>query len=131
MDPHTIHDDREYQAALGEIERLWNAPAGSPKAQRLETWGVLIDQYEASATRPLRADPVEMIKADMNMTGRGRADFARIVGQNRASEILARKRPLTLDMIRAISGAWDIPADLLIARYETADRRGAGVTAHA
>jgi antitoxin component HigA of HigAB toxin-antitoxin module len=51
----------------------------------------------------------------MKMNGRTRADLAALIGQNRATEVLARKRPLTLPIIRAISRTWDIPADLLIA----------------
>ena len=56
----------------------------------------------------------------MEMNGRTRSDLADLIGQSRATEVLARKRPLTLPMIRTINQAWEIPADLLIAEYATA-----------
>ncbi|WP_293899078.1 hypothetical protein [Phenylobacterium sp.] len=69
---------------------------------------------------PSAVDPVAVILADMEMNGRSRADLAAILGQNRATEIIGRRRALTLQMIRRIHREWQIPADMLIAEYDTA-----------
>jgi len=81
----------------------------------------LVELYERRTARPERpVDPVEVIKAEMELNGRTRGDLAALPGQNRATEILARRRPLTLAMIRRLNAAWGVPADLLIGAYETA-----------
>jgi len=118
MPPKIIRSDDEYKFAMAEIDRLWNAEAGSDAEAELEHWGLLVDAYEA--IRPGQIDPVSVIKAEMEMNGRTRADLAAIIGENRATEILSRKRALTLPMIRNICAAWEIPADLLIADYAVA-----------
>ncbi len=119
MEPRPIHSAAEHKAAIVEIERLWNSEEESD-IQRLADWGELIDLYEARQIKPARnLDPVAVICAEMEMNGRTRADLAVVIGQNRATEILGRKRPLTLAMIRALVGAWGVPADLLIGAYET------------
>ena len=120
MEPKPIHTASDHNAAMAEVERLWGSRAADD-VQRLADWGELIDLYEARQIRPAQGlDPVAIIRAEMEMNGRSRADLAALVGQNRATEILGRKRPLTLPMIRRLVSAWGIPADLLIAAYETA-----------
>ncbi len=115
--PKAIHNASEYEAAMGELRRLERAVPGSEEAALFETWAVLVDAYEASAIKPSDVDPVDIIKAHMEMTGLTRADFARVVGQSRATEILNRRRTLTLDMIRAIAAAWGIAIELLTPAY--------------
>jgi HTH-type transcriptional regulator/antitoxin HigA len=120
IEPRPIHSEADYELALTELARLWTAESAED-GRRLADWGELIDLYEARLIQPPRnLDPVAVIKAEMEMNGRSRADLAAIVGQNRATEILKRKRPLTLPMIRALHAQWGIPSDLLIAEYETA-----------
>jgi antitoxin component HigA of HigAB toxin-antitoxin module len=120
MEIRPIHDAEELAAAKDEIARLWDATSDED-LQRLADWADLVDRYEASRIeRPRDLDPVAVITAEMEMNGRTRGELADIIGQSRATEILARKRLLTLPMIRAISRAWSIPADLLIAEYEIA-----------
>ena len=120
MEIRPIHNADELAAAKDEIARLWDATSDED-VQRLADWADLIDRYEASQIEPPRhVDPVAVITAEMEMNGRTRADLADLIGQNRATEVLARKRPLTLPMIRAINREWGVPADLLIAEYETA-----------
>ena len=119
MEPKPIHSAADHKAAMIEVERLWSSEDASD-VQRLADWGELIDLYEARRIKPARGlDPVAVIRAEMEMNGRTRADLAAVVGQNRATEILNRKRPLTLQMIRALVREWGVPADLLIAEYET------------
>lgn len=123
MELHPIHSEAELKAAKAEIARLWDAESDED-VQRLADWAELVDVFEARLIKPARSvDPVAVIHAEMEMNGRSRADLAAIVGQSRATEILSRKRPLTLSMIRAIHKAWDIPADMLIDEYETGGAR--------
>lgn len=120
MEPKPIHTPADHAVAMAEIERLWDAE-DTADIRRLADWGELVDLYETRRIKPARAlDPVEVIRAEMDMNGRSRADLAAIVGQNRATEILNRKRPLTLQMIRGLVREWGVPADLLIPEYETA-----------
>jgi HTH-type transcriptional regulator/antitoxin HigA len=114
-----IHTEQGYNEAMGTLATLWRAAPGSDEAAQLEILGTLIDIYERAQIKPATLNPVEVIKAEMEMNGRTRADLAALIGQSRATEILARARPLTLPMIRAISEAWEIPAGLLVADYKT------------
>ena len=120
MEPRPIHDERDYETALREIRRLWDAVSPAD-VRRLADWGALVDLYETGQmTVPAGLDPVAVIQAEMEMNGRTRADLAALLGQNRATEILGRKRPLTLPMIRRLHREWGIPAEMLIAEYEMA-----------
>ena len=119
MEPRPIHDDDDLQVAKAEMRRLWDAQDASD-VRRLADWGMLLDLYEASLVEPPRGvDPVAVILAEMDMNGRSRADLAALIGESRASEIISRKRPLTLRMIRRLHCEWNIPAEMLIAEYET------------
>jgi antitoxin component HigA of HigAB toxin-antitoxin module len=119
MNIHVIRNDEDHAAALGMIERFWDAPDGSKEADALEVLAVLVDDYE-NARWPIEAlDPVETLKAHMVATGRNQADLAQLVGsRSRASEVIARKRALTLGMIRNLESEWNLPATLLIAAYD-------------
>lgn len=118
MEPRPIHNEADRRAAIDEIERLWRCDNDEDR-QRLADWGELVDLYEARQIRPAQSlDPIAVIRAEMQMNGRSRADLAALVGQNRASELLARTRVLTLRQIRALHDQWGIPADLLVAEYE-------------
>ena len=120
MEPKPIHTFAEHKVAMGEVGRLWGTQDAAD-LRRLADWGELIDLFEARQIKPAQSvDPVAVIRAEMEMNGRTRADLAAIVGQSRATEVLNRKRPLTLPMIRKLVHCWSIPADLLIAEYETA-----------
>ncbi len=120
MEPRPIHSEPELTVAKMEIQRLWNA-TGDEDLQRLADWAAAVDAYEANVIRPAAApDPVGVIVAEMAMNGRTRDELAGLIGQNRATEILGRRRPLTLPMIRALHRAWGIPAEMLIGEYQTA-----------
>jgi HTH-type transcriptional regulator/antitoxin HigA len=118
MDIRPIHNDDDLRAALAEIERLWKSPAGSPEADRLEIFTVLVERYEEASWTAKDLDPVDMLEYAFTDMGRSQAELAALLGsRSRASEIMARKRPLTLDMIRKISAAWSIPLALLVKPY--------------
>jgi len=120
MEIRPIHNADELAVAKDEIARLWDATSDED-LQRLADWADLVDRYEASQIElPRDVDPIAVIAAEMEMNGRTRSELAALIGQNRATEVLARRRSLTLPMIRAINRAWGVPADLLIAEYETA-----------
>lgn len=118
MDIHPIRNDEDHSAALALIERYWDAPDGSEEADALDVLAVLVDDYE-NTRWPIEAmDPIETIKAHMTATGRSQADLAELVGsRSRASEVIGRKRALTLGMIRNLESEWNVPATLLIASY--------------
>jgi HTH-type transcriptional regulator / antitoxin HigA len=113
-----IRDDTAHRAALKEIDRLWGARKGTPDGDRLDVLATLADLYERSRWPDEDLDPVEAIKARMENSGRSRKDFEKIVGSSgRASEILNRKRHLTLAMIWKLVREWGMPAEVLVRPY--------------
>ena len=125
MDIHPIRNDADHSAALEMIERFWDAPDGSKEADTLDVLAVLVDDYENTRWPIEVLDPIETIKAHMVATGRNQADLAHVVGsRSRASEVIGRKRALTLGMIRNFESAWNLPATLLIAPYDLKSPRG-------
>src|SRR3546814_5885488 len=78
----------------------------------------LVDEYERKRWPVDKLYPVEAIEAAMEAEGRTRADLASLIGQSRATEVLARKRGLTLHMIRKIERAWHVPASILVREYQ-------------
>jgi HTH-type transcriptional regulator/antitoxin HigA len=118
MDIRPIRTEVDLHAALAEIERLWKSPTGSPEADRLEVLTLLVERYEEAIWTAKDLDPVDMLEYAFADMGRSQAELAALLGsRSRASEIMARKRPLTLDMIRKISAAWNIPLALLAKPY--------------
>lgn len=118
-----IRDDAAHRAALKEIDRLWGARKGTPDGDRLDVLMTLADLYERSRWPDEDLDPVEAIKARMENAGRTRKDFEKIVGSSgRASEILNRKRHLTLAMIWKLVREWKMPAEVLVRPYPLAAR---------
>ncbi|MBP6586155.1 MAG: transcriptional regulator, partial [Flavobacterium sp.] len=101
MDIKPIKTERDYNQAIERLEIIFNATSGSPEGDELEVLGILIDQYENENFPIGLPDPIEAIKFRMEQMGYTQSDLANIVGlKSRASEILNRKRKLTLEMIR-------------------------------
>ncbi|WP_119418282.1 helix-turn-helix domain-containing protein [Desertibaculum subflavum] len=124
-----IRNAAAHKAALKEIDRLWGARKGTPEGDRLDVLMTLADLYERSRWPDEDLDPVEAIKARMENSGRTRKDFEAIVGSSgRASEILNRKRHLTLTMIWKLVHEWKMPAEVLVRPYAlaTAAKRSGG-----
>ena len=118
LDVKPVRDDASHAAALAEIDRLWDSAPGTPEADRLSVWVILVDAYEAERWPITPADPIDTIKAEMDMNGRTQADLAALIGsQSRASEILNRRRRLTVEMIHKLVDAWGLPADWLVRPY--------------
>lgn len=118
MDIFPIRTDKDHLAAMREIERLWDAKDGTEEFNRLDILATLVDAYEAKRWPVADLDPVDTIKADMELNGRSLNDLTKVIGKSRATEVLKRRRPLTLGMIRKLHHAWHIPADRLVREYE-------------
>lgn len=120
MDIRPIRTDEDHRAALGEIEALWGAEEGTAEGDRLDVLATLVEAYEMRRWPIEELDPVEAIEAAMASEGHSRSDLANVIGQSRATEILQRKRPLTLPMIRKIAAAWHVPEGVLVKEYPLA-----------
>lgn len=110
-----IKTERDYQKALKEIEKLWDAKPNTPKGDRLEVLVTLVEAYEQKHYKVEPPDPVEAIKFRMEQLGLRASDLAKILGgRSRVSEVLNRKRKLTVDMMRSLRKRLDIPAESLL-----------------
>jgi HTH-type transcriptional regulator/antitoxin HigA len=119
MDIRPIKTDADYQAALEEIERLFDAALDAPEGDRLEVLTTLVEAFEAKHYAIPLPDPIEAINYHMESRGLSRADLEPYIGsRGRVSEILNRKRPLTIEMIRRLHAGLGIPAEVLIQPYE-------------
>ena len=125
MDIRPIRTDEEHRAALEEIETLWGAAEGTAEGDRLEVLATLVEAYEDRRWPLDELDPVEAIEAAMAHEGLDRAALAALIGQSRATEILQRKRALTLPMIRKIAAAWHVPERVLVKEYRLHGDRAA------
>lgn len=118
MDIRPIKTEEDYQAALAEIERLFDALPETPDGDRLEVLMTLVEVYEDEQYSIPDPDPVEAINYYMESRGLTRKDLEPYIGTRaRVSEVLNRKRPLTLNMIRRLNSEFGISADVLIAPY--------------
>ena len=118
MEIRPIKTKRDYQAALREVERLWNAPEGSAGADRLDVLVLLIQAYESKHFPIADPDPIDFLNHVMESRGLTRKDLEPYIGSRaRVAEVLNRVRPLSLDMIRKLSASLKIPAEVLVQRY--------------
>lgn len=117
MEIRPIKTDEDHGAALREVEALWGADEGTAEGDRLDVLATLIEAYEDKRWPIEDLDPIEAIEAAMAHDGHSRSDLAKVIGQSRATEILQRKRPLTLPMIRKIAAAWRVPERVLVKEY--------------
>jgi len=118
MNIKPIKTKKDYEQALARLEVIFEAKKGTPKGDELELLGMLVDNYENEKFPIGFPDPVEAIKFRMEQLGYTQTDFAKVVGlKSRASEILNRKRKLSLEMIRQIHDSLNIPTEVLIQAY--------------
>ena len=111
----------DYDAAISRIEKLWGAENGTADGNELGALALLVDAYEKAHWPTADLDPVDTLIAHMDLNDYGRADLAKVLSStSRASEILNRRRALNLTMICAISAAWGLPTNMLIAEYKLA-----------
>lgn len=116
MDIRLIRNDDDHAAAVREIERLWGAEPGTAESDRLDVLAMLVEKYEGERWPDEdTSDPIDLLNYAIDELGHTQAELAELLGsRSRASEVLARRRALTVEMIRKISEAWKIPADLLV-----------------
>lgn len=118
MEIRPIKTEADYQAALAEIERLFDAAPGSPEADLLEVWTALVEAYEEKHYPIPEPDPIVAIVYHMESRGLTRRDLEPYIGSRaRVTEVLNRKRPLSLEMIRQLHTGLGISADVLIQPY--------------
>lgn len=121
MEVRPIRTETDYQQALREIELLFNAAPNSPESDRLDVLSTLVEAYEKKQIAIAIPDPIEAIYYYMESRGWSRRDLESCLGSRaRVSEVLSRKRPLTLKMIRKLNQELGIPAEILIQPYQSA-----------
>jgi HTH-type transcriptional regulator/antitoxin HigA len=119
MDIKPIRTQRDYKAALAEIQRLFDAKPGTPDGDRLEVLATLVEAYEQQHYPILPPDPVEAIVYFMQSRGLSRTDLEPYLGSRaKVSEVLNRRRSLSIEMIRRLHDGLGIPAEVLIQPYE-------------
>jgi len=116
VDIRPIRNEDDHAAALREIERLWGAAPGSDDGDKLDILATLVEKYEDTRWPHVDAsDPIDLLIYAIEELGHTQAELAELLGsRSRASELLNRHRPLTVEMIHKISSAWKIPAELLV-----------------
>jgi HTH-type transcriptional regulator / antitoxin HigA len=118
MNIKPIKTKKDYEQAMLRLENIFGARKGTTKGDELEILSMLIEKYEDEKFPIDLPDPVEAIKFRMEQMGMTQTDLANIIGQkSRASEILNRKRKLSLDMIRQLHQQWHIPTEVLVQAY--------------
>jgi len=120
MEIRPIRNRADYDAAVAEIERLWNAEPGTDDGDKLDILATLVEKYE-NEHWPIdasRVDPIDLLNYLIDEGGHTQGELAELLGsRSRASEILNRRRALTVEMIHKISSEWRVPAELLIKPY--------------
>ena len=116
MDIRPIKTEQDYDAAIGRIEELWGAKRDTPQGDELDLLVTLVESYEIKHYPIAPPDPIDAIKFRMEQMGMTKADMVQYLGsQSRVSEILNRKRSLTLKMIKSLYKGLKIPAEVLLA----------------
>src|SRR5689334_1797530 len=118
MDIKPIKTKKDYKEALLKLENIFDAKPGTSKGDELEVLSILIEKYEDEHFPIGLPDPIEAIKFRMEQLGYNQVDLAKVIGlKSRASEILNKKRKLSLEMIRLLHDRLNIPTDVLIQPY--------------
>lgn len=126
-----IRNEADYDAALDAIETYFEhePEPGTPEADRFDIMATLIGAYEREHWPIDPPEPIDAIRHCMEQHGYNRSDLANLLGsRSRASEIMNRRRPLTMEMAWKLHREWGLPAEILIRPYHTnaapASRRG-------
>ena len=118
MNIHPIHTENDYNVALKRVESLMDAVPGSKDFDELEILSTLVESYETKHYSIDAPDPIEAIKFRMEQEGLMQKDLVAIFGnKSRVSEVLNKKRKLTLDMIRNLHENLNIPFENLLGEY--------------
>lgn len=118
MEIKPVRSEADYQAALKEIEKLIESQPGTPEGDRMDVLVTLVEAYEAKHFPiPEPDDPVQVLEYYMESRGLSRSDLIAFLGsKERVSEVLNRKRGLSLGMIQRLHDGLGIPADLLVGK---------------
>src|SRR3990172_3046815 len=115
MNIRPIRNEADYDQALAEVDRLWGAKQGTPNGDRLDVLLVLVEHYEVKHHPIDPPDPVEAIKFRMEQMNLTRKDLEPLIGpRGRVAEVINRRRPLSLSMIRKLHQSLHIPLESLI-----------------
>lgn len=118
MDWKVIKTEKDYQKALKRLETIFDSKKGSKNGDELELLSLLIDNFEKEKFPIDLPDPIEAIKFRMEQLGYTQKDLTEVIGlKSRVSEILSKKRKLTLDMIRKLNEVLGIPTEVLVRDY--------------
>jgi len=118
MELKPVRSKKDYQIALVEVARLWDAPAKSAAADRLDVLAMLVENYERQHFPIADPDPIEFLQHVMESRDLSRKDMEAFIGpRGRVADILNRTRPLTLKMIRRLADGLHLPAEVLIKPY--------------
>jgi HTH-type transcriptional regulator/antitoxin HigA len=116
MDIKPIKTEQDYNSAINRIEELWGVKKDTPEGDEFELIVTLVESYEIKHYPIAPPDPIDAIKFRMEQMNMTKADMVQYLGsQSRVSEILNRKRSLTLSMIKALYKGLKIPAEILLA----------------
>ena len=126
MNIKLIKTDTDYQKALRRLEEIFDAKIGTPESDEADILGLMVDEYEKKHYHIDAPDPIEAIKIRMEEMQLKQVDLADAIGgKNRVSEVLNRKRKLTVEMIRNLTKRLNLSAGLLIHDYELDGQRRA------
>ena len=119
MNIKPIKTESDYQFALKRLDKIFNEAVGTPESDEADVLGVLIDEYEKKYYQIDSPDPIEAIKIRMEELQLKQVDLVNeIGGKSRVSEVLNRKRKLTVEMIRKLTRKLNLSADILITDYQ-------------
>jgi HTH-type transcriptional regulator/antitoxin HigA len=125
---HAVTDPESHARALRRIERLWNAVPGTPAAAEFDALATLVDTYERRNFPIAPPDPIDAIETRCEELGWSRKELETVLGSRaRVSEVLARRRPLSLAMIRRVHAVLGIPAEILITEPKPSSKARARV----
>jgi HTH-type transcriptional regulator/antitoxin HigA len=115
MKPKVIKTEAEYQAALARIEKIFDARPGTAKGEELELLLLLVETYEESAYPIDPPDPITALRFRMEQQGLKPKDLVPYIGsKSKVSEVLSRRRPLSLTMIRKLVAGLHLPAEVAL-----------------
>ncbi|CAN5156696.1 helix-turn-helix domain-containing protein [soil metagenome] len=118
MDIKAIKSEKDYDLALMRLDAIFHAEVDTPEGDEAEVLSILIEKYEDEHYSIGMPDPIEAIKFRMEQMGMNQKDLAKVIGfTSRVSEILSKKRKLTLNMIRKLSSTLQIPTEVLVQDY--------------
>jgi HTH-type transcriptional regulator/antitoxin HigA len=118
MNIHPIKTEKDYEKALERLEQIFDAKQGTKEGDELEILSILIEKYEDEYYPIDLPDPIEAIKFRMEQLGMKQNDLTEVIGfKSRVSEIMNKKRKLTLEMIRKLNKYLSIPTNVLIQKY--------------